>query len=86
MCAGKKVYLPVKKQYTVRQTSQIDRDFNFTEVRTEREEKDQEWILGGQDACHVSTVLLLISHNCSHMKNECVVCAGAAKNPRTLIV
>ena len=58
MCAGKKVYLPVKKQYTVHQTSQKDEDFNFTEVRTEKEEKDQEWILGGQDACHVSTVLL----------------------------
>ena len=41
----------------MRQTSQIDEDFNFTEVRTEREEKDQEWILGGQDACHVSTIL-----------------------------
>ena len=38
-------------------TSQIDEDFDFTEMRTETEEKDQEWILGGQDACHVSTIL-----------------------------
>ena len=68
------------------QTSQIDEDFNFTEVRTEREEKDQEWILGGQDACHVSTVLLTDFAQLHTQKNECVVRVGVAKNPRTLIV
>ena len=57
LCAGKKIYIPNKKQYDVIPNFPDEGKFHFVEIKTGIKE-DEKWILGGEDSCHVCTTVL----------------------------